>query len=108
MAGVAGVGHNRCMTARRIGSQAETTYLGHVRLYRDELEKIAAAVAEVGELTILCDDDWEPTDPADLSNEELPELLSRVSIGAQGNATKDAPRDDRSPAGFLRTGPRLQ
>jgi hypothetical protein len=81
------------MTARRIGSQIETTHLGHVRLYRDELEKVAAAVGEVGDVTILCDD-WELTDPADLGNDGIPDLLSRVSIGAQRSVTEDGRSKD--------------
>jgi hypothetical protein len=77
MAGGMEIGQSRRMTTRRLGYQTDQTSLGHVRLYRDELEKIAAAVAEVGDLSIRCGH-WKMTDPADLL---LSSLLSKKTPG---------------------------
>lgn len=78
------------MTSRRIGVREETYRLGHLKLYRDELEQIAKVVNEVGELVIRCGD-WEMTDPADFTNNaELPEVLPALTMVASRTAGKTA------------------
>lgn len=67
------------MTINRTKLRTETYRLGAVRLYREDLEAIAKAVAEIGELEITADD-FEGNSPFDFA--ELPEKLSKVQISA--------------------------
>lgn len=84
-----GISQNHSMATRRVGLQIEDYELGHLRLYRDDLEKIAKAVAEIGELVIRCGD-WEMTEPADFSdNTELPDLLPELEIEGRGQSAID-------------------
>lgn len=69
------------MSVRRLTKQSEALSLGVTRLYRDELEAIVRAVAEIGEVKIRCDS-YEATDANDFA--QLPErpqltLISAVS-----------------------------
>jgi hypothetical protein len=78
--------HNHGMTLRRAHSRVETTHLGHLRLYRDDLIEIAKALAEVGPLTIECED-WVMDDPMDLRNPDLPERLPDVAMTGTNGKT---------------------
>jgi hypothetical protein len=57
--------------------------LGYLNLYREELIAITRAVAELGEVSIECDNS-EATSPEDFNN--LPEELRWVSIKSQGTS----------------------
>lgn len=70
------------MTVKRIGTRQETYELGHLKLYREDLEEIAKAVSEVGPLKISCGD-WRMNDPADFADPELPEALPDLVMTAQ-------------------------
>jgi len=70
------------MAVKRTHDRAEIYGLGHLRLYRDDLEQIAKAVAEVGPLTISCPP-WEFTDLADFSDPDLPERLPELTMTAE-------------------------
>jgi hypothetical protein len=67
------------MTVRRIKLAEETYQLGALRLYREDLRAVAAAVAEVGELKISCDDS-EADAPGDFDG--LPETVTKLTITA--------------------------
>jgi hypothetical protein len=67
------------MTLRRTQSRTETTHLGHLKLYRDDLIEIAKALAEVGTLAIECGD-WVMDDSMDFENPDLPERLPDVAM----------------------------
>jgi hypothetical protein len=69
------------MTVRRTGLSIERQDLGPVRLYREDLRAIAAAVREVGDLKITCDDEYEASEPADFDH--LPERLVNVEISGE-------------------------
>lgn len=68
------------MTVRRVRRVIETYDLGALRLYREDLRAIAAAVAEAGDLSILCDGMTEATSPEDFDDPKLPERLSSVQF----------------------------
>jgi hypothetical protein len=75
--------HNYGMTSNRLKLREEMYRLGALKLYRDDLEQIARAVAEVGHLRMTCGD-WEMNDPADLSaNADLPEVLPVLEMMAE-------------------------
>lgn len=74
------------MTLRRTQSRAETTHLGHLKLYRDDLIEIAKALAEVGTLAIGCGD-WVMDDPMDFENPDLPERLPDVAMTGTNGKT---------------------
>ena len=75
------------MAARRTRSRSETYQLGHIKLYRDELEDIAVALTEAGDL-IIKTGEWEMTEPIDLAdNRELPEVLHHMTLTAHGVVT---------------------
>ncbi|MCO6000138.1 hypothetical protein [Actinoallomurus rhizosphaericola] len=69
------------MTLRRTQSPIEHTELGHLKLYRDDLIKIAKILAEIGPLEIKCGD-WEGDDPTDFDSPDLPERLPGVEMTA--------------------------
>ncbi|MEV1198456.1 hypothetical protein [Microbispora rosea] len=69
------------MTVRRVhGPQPEVYLLGHIRVYREDLELMAKALTEVGPLQIRCGD-LEATEPRDF--QELPEILDAVRMTSQ-------------------------
>jgi hypothetical protein len=74
------------MAVKRTHDRTETYPLGHVRLYRDDLEQIAKAVAEVGPLKIACPP-WELTDPSDFTDPDLPERLPDLTMAAERAGT---------------------
>jgi hypothetical protein len=74
------------MVVKRTHDRTEIYRLGHVRLYRDDLEQIAKAVAEVGPLKIACPP-WELTDPSDFANPDLPERLPELTMTAEHGGT---------------------
>lgn len=59
----------------------ETTHLGHVTLYRDELEKIVQAVAEISEPSIV-GPGFEASSHEDFSDNRIPEDIGSLSIAA--------------------------
>ena len=73
--------HHMAVKRTRVRPRTERHFLGHLTLYRDDLEQIAKAVAEVGPLRIECDD-WELSDPGDFADPDLPERLSRLRMVA--------------------------
>lgn len=74
------------MTVRRTGLSTERQDLGPVRLYREDLRAIAAAVREVGDLKITCDDEYEASEPSDFDH--LPERLVNVEISGENTDAK--------------------
>ena len=74
------------MTVRRTGLSIERQNLGPVRLYREDLRAIAAAVREVGDLKITCDDEYEASEPTDFDH--LPERLVKVEISGKNTDAK--------------------
>lgn len=65
----------------RTQAREETHRLGHVRLYRDELETIIRAVAEIGEPTIE-GPGFTATSEKDLADPAVPEKLDWLTITA--------------------------
>lgn len=62
--------HHLSMAVMRTKARTEVHELGYVILFREDLEDIAKAVAELGPLTITCDDTYTATGPDDFV--ELP------------------------------------
>lgn len=69
------------MSVRRTDTPTEYHRLGYTRLFRDDLEKIAILVAEVGQLSIVCDN-LEATTASDFSNPLMPERPKYISMEA--------------------------
>ncbi|MFL1430300.1 MULTISPECIES: hypothetical protein [unclassified Nocardiopsis] len=72
------------MAVERVKKRLETHPLGQLRLYRDELEAIAEALAEFGELEFTVNDELTGTEPGDFAKmgDELPERLEHVRMKA--------------------------
>jgi hypothetical protein len=68
------------MPVERIKDRKETTELGPVKLYREDLEEIASTVEELGPLLITCDETFAAYDPKDFA--ELPERPTSLSFTA--------------------------
>jgi hypothetical protein len=78
---------NHRMAVKRTQDRVESYQLGHVKLYRDDLEQITKAVMEVGDLRVACGA-WELTDPGDFSDPELPERLPDLRMTAHPPGSK--------------------
>lgn len=67
--------------------------LGRIALYRNDLEVISNAVAEVGELKIVCGE-YEGSDPGDFKrlreDEGLPERIPRITLQASNPDTSES------------------
>lgn len=72
------------MSTRRIRSRVVSYRLGHIRLYRDDMEQIARVIEEVGKFKAFCDD-WELTTSSDFRDATLPEALTGVEIIAKSD-----------------------
>jgi hypothetical protein len=77
---------HRVMAVRRTDIPTESDRLGYTRLFRDDLEKIARLLMELGDVFIVCDN-LEATAPSDLSDPLMPErprnLVMESSNGEQ-------------------------
>lgn len=62
-------------------AHTETNHLGHVKLYRDELEQIIRSVAEIGE-PIIEGPEFTATSEQDLADQAVPEKLEWLTITA--------------------------
>jgi hypothetical protein len=67
------------MAVERIRAVTETHQLGSCRLYREDLQAIAIAVAEAGDLAIFFGD-LSASAPEDLADSQIPKTPERVEI----------------------------
>lgn len=72
------------MAIQRIKERQETHKLGRLRLYRDDLEAMARALMEFGDLKVMVNDEVMATEPEDLADlrDHLPEQFDRVELQA--------------------------
>jgi hypothetical protein len=82
------------VTVRRTKLTVERYDLGSLRLYREDLQAMATAAAEAGDLTIQCDG-FEATSPDDFNS--LPEKLANVNITAKRPADSSSLKIRISP-----------
>lgn len=76
------VRHDRGVALTRTQAREETHHLGHVRLYRDELDEIIRVVSEVGEPAIE-GPGFTATTAQDLADPAVPENLEWLTIAAR-------------------------
>jgi hypothetical protein len=82
------------MAVRRTAERPETTSLNIIKLYREDLEAIAEAMAEIGNLVIWCDD-FEATERGDFG--DLPENPDLVTLAASSANPERKIRVDLGP-----------
>jgi hypothetical protein len=98
------------MPIKRIQDSVIHWNLGRITIYRNDLELISNAVAEVGRLKIVCGE-YEGSDPTDFTRlreeEGLPERIPSISLQASNSDTSESIEVnlDRRSAGITLSNP---
>ncbi|GII63277.1 hypothetical protein Skr01_33620 [Sphaerisporangium krabiense] len=81
------------MAVQRTGTRIEIHKLGNLRLFREDMEDIANALAELGDLEIICDNTYRADRGEDFSG--LPERIESLQYVVAVDDVRSAVRDPR-------------